>query len=49
MAWIKDRTYVQSLPFLAFDELRKPGEKCNESGIYRCEGCRKEGSDVQCW
>ncbi len=42
MAQYKYANYLNQNDHAAYDTLRKPGENCPNSGIYRCETCGDE-------
>lgn len=47
MALYKDDRYLTKSDFYEFDALHHPGDSAPRSGIYRCEGCRKEVASNQ--
>lgn len=47
MALYKDDRYLLKSAVPVFDELHRPGDDAPRSGIYRCEGCRKEVASNQ--
>ena len=42
MAQYKYGNYLNKSEQSAYDNIYKPGETCQNSGIYRCEGCGDE-------
>ncbi|MBO6561102.1 MAG: hypothetical protein JJ959_11215 [Nisaea sp.] len=47
MALYKDDRYLVKIDDDAFDFLHRPADTAPFSGIYRCEGCRKEVASNQ--
>lgn len=47
MAWYKYDQFLTKDNATAYDQTYKPGDAAPYSGIYRCEGCRKEVASNQ--
>lgn len=47
MALYKNAAYLGQVNDAIFDQLSPPGTPATRSGIYRCEGCRKEVASNQ--